>query len=256
MYRKIRIIAREPLSFPFLLPQVIIGSHDPDTVYPVRPPVVRPPKPGVRGHTRMWTPTQSRDRAFPSPRGVSRRCFVVAGLISLPLRPHRCRPLISPPFSIVCDFKNDKWNPSGGGGAGLALSLGTLRRASLRRVRQAPVPLRRRRTPLPAPPHQRCSPFSPARVASPKRFSAQRRLGNPSVHIRGSDFPRSSFFLLPQAKRETCAGWAADAITCASELVQHPLVLKCCCAMCYSVLFYFHLLLRCMYRPHFAYTFI
>lgn len=125
------------------------------------------------------------------------------------------------------------------------MSLGTLRRASLRRVRQAPVPLRRRRTPLPAPPHQRCSPFSPARVASPKRFSAQRRLGNPSVHIRGSDFPRSSFFLLPQAKIETCAGWAADAITCASELVQHPLVLKCCCAMCYSVLFYFHLLLRC-----------
>lgn len=116
MYRKIRIIAREPLSFPFLLSQVIIGSHDPDTVYPVRPPVVRPPKPGVRGHTRMRTPTQSRDRAFPSPRGVSRRCFVVAGLISLPLRPHRCRPLISPPFSIVCDFKNDKWNPSVGGG--------------------------------------------------------------------------------------------------------------------------------------------
>lgn len=107
----------------------------------------------------------------------------------------------------------------GVGGAGLALSLGTLRRASLRRVRQAPVPLRRRRTPLPAPPHQRCSPFSPARVASPKRFSAQRRLGNPSVHIRGSDFPRSSFFLLPQAKIETCAGWAADAITCASVVV-------------------------------------
>lgn len=124
------------------------------------------------------------------------------------------------------------------------MSLGTLRRASLRRVRQAPVPLRRRRTPLPAPPHQRCSPFSPARVASPKRFSAQRRLGNPSVHIRGSDFPRSSFFLLPQAKIETCAGWAADAITRASELVQHPLVLKaaavlCAILCCFTSIFYY-----------------
>lgn len=208
MYRKIRIIAREPLSFPFLLPQVIIGSHDPDTVYPVRPPVVRPPKPGVRGHTRMRTPTQSRDRAFPSPRGVSRRCFVVAGLISLALRPHRCRPLISPPFSIVCDFKNDEWNPSGGGGgAGLALSLGTLRRASLRRVRQVPA----RSSPPPAnaaarPPTSEMLPLLPSTSSFSEKVFCSETVGKPFSSHPGVRFPPIFLFLASAGKNRDVRG--------------------------------------------------
>lgn len=95
------------------------------------------------------------------------------------------------------------------------------------------------------PPTSEMLPLLPSTSSFSEKVFCSETVGKPFSPHPGVRFPPIFLFLASAAKIETCAGWAADAITCASELVQHPLVLKCCCAMCYSVLFYFHLLLRC-----------